>query len=88
MRVHFSTDDLPPHDRVSSWCDYFSRQAHSITPGEVADPGAFRAEAGGQVTGGFALLDIESGLEKSGARPPTSPGTRPRHSSSANSAGR
>jgi AraC-like DNA-binding protein len=64
MKVHFSTDDLPPRDRVGFWCDYFSKQAHSITPGEVPDPGAFRAEAGGQVTGEFALFDIESGLEK------------------------
>ena len=64
MQVHFSTDDLLPRDRVSFWCDYFSRQAHSITPGEAPDPGAFRAEADGQVTGEFALLDIESGLER------------------------
>src|ERR1700722_13127997 len=64
MQVHFSTDDLLPRDRVSFWCDYFSRQAHIITPGEAPDPGAFRAEADGQVTGEFALLDIESGLER------------------------
>jgi AraC-like DNA-binding protein len=64
MRVHFSTDDLPPHDRVSFWCDYFARQAHSITPGEIPDPAAFRAVAGGQVAGEFALLDIQSGLER------------------------
>ena len=64
MRMHFSTDDLPPRDRVSFWCDYFAKQAHSITPGEIPEPGAFRAEAGGQVAGEFALLDIESGLER------------------------
>jgi AraC-like DNA-binding protein len=64
MRVHFSTDDLPPRDRVRFWYDYFAKQAHSITPGEIPDPGAFRAEAGGQVAGEFALLDIKSGLEK------------------------
>lgn len=64
MRVHFSTDDLPPRDRVKFWCDYFAKQAHSITPGEIPDPGAFRAAAGGQVAGEFALLDIESGLER------------------------
>ena len=63
MRMHLSTDDLPPRDRVSFWCDYFAKQAHSITPGEIPEPGAFRAEAGGQVAGEFALLDIESGLE-------------------------
>src|SRR5580658_4813700 len=64
MRVHFSTDDLPPRDRVRFWYDYFAKQAHSITPGEIPDPGAFRAEAGGRVAGEFALLNIESGLER------------------------
>jgi len=63
-QVRFSTDDLPPRDRVRFWCDYFAKQAHSITPGEIPDPGAFRAEASGSVAGEFALLDIKSGLEK------------------------
>jgi AraC-like DNA-binding protein len=64
MRVQYSTDDLPPRDRVKFWCDFFAKQAHSITPVEIPDPGAFRAAASGQVAGEFALLDIESGLEK------------------------
>jgi AraC-like DNA-binding protein len=64
MQLHFSTDRLAPRDRVGFWCDYFAKQAHSITPGEIPDPAAFRAKAGGQVAGEFALLDIESGLEK------------------------
>jgi hypothetical protein len=64
MRIHFSTDDLPPGDRVRFWCDFFAQQAHHFTPGEVPDPHAFRAEASGQVSGEFALLDIESGLER------------------------
>jgi AraC-like DNA-binding protein len=64
MRVHFSTDGLPPADRVRFWCDYFAQQVHSFTPGEIPDAGAFRAEATGQVAGGFALLDIETGLER------------------------
>jgi AraC-like DNA-binding protein len=63
-QVRFSTDDLPPHDRVRFWCDYFAEQAHSITPGNITDPGAFRAEACGSVAGEFALLDITSGLER------------------------
>ena len=62
MRVHFSTDDLPPGDRVSFWCDHFAKQAHSITPGEAPDPRGFRAASDGHVAGEFALLDIESGL--------------------------
>ena len=89
MQVYFSTDDLPPRDRVRSWCDYFAKQAHSITPGEIPDPGAFRAEVGGQVAGEFALLDIRSGTREGPAhRAPTSPGTRPRRFSSADFAGR
>ena len=64
VHVRFSTEALPPRDRVGSWCDYFAKQAHSITPGEIPDPGAFRAEAYGQVAGEFALLDIRSGLER------------------------
>jgi len=64
MQVRFSTDDLPPRDRVRSWCDYFAKHAHSITPSEVPDPDTFRAEASGSVAGEFALLDIQSGLER------------------------
>ena len=63
-QVRFSTDDQPSGDRVRSWCDYFARQAHSITPGEIPDPGTFRAEASGSVAGQFALLDINSGLQR------------------------
>jgi AraC-like DNA-binding protein len=64
MRAHYSTDGLPPVDRVRHWCDYFAQQVHSFTPGEIPNAGAFRAEAAGQAVGGFALLDIETGLER------------------------
>jgi AraC-like DNA-binding protein len=64
MQVHFSTDDIAPRDRVRFWCDYFAKQAFSITPSDMPDPGAFRAEASGSIAGEFALLNIESGLER------------------------
>ena len=64
MQVRFSTDDLPPRDRVRCWCDFLAKHAHSITPSEIPDPSAFRAEASGSVAGEFALLDIKSGLER------------------------
>lgn len=64
MQVRFSTVDLPPRDRVRSWCDYIAKQAHSITPGEIPDAEAFRADVSGSVMGEFALLDINSGLER------------------------
>jgi hypothetical protein len=63
-QIRFSTDGLAPRDRVRSWCDYFAKQAHSITPSEIPDPDAFRGEASGSVAGEFALLDIKSGLER------------------------
>ncbi len=63
MQVHFSTDHIEPRDRVKFWCDYFAKQVHSITPGEIPEPSAFRAEASGSIAGEFALLDIKSGLE-------------------------
>jgi AraC-like DNA-binding protein len=62
MRVHFSTNGLPPRERVTSWCEFFAEQAHRITPGHVPDGAEFKAEASGEATGLFALLDIQSGL--------------------------
>jgi AraC-like DNA-binding protein len=64
MQVHVSTDRIAPGDRVRFWCDFFADKAHSITPGEVRDVGAFCAEASGSIAGEFALLDIKSGLER------------------------
>jgi AraC-like DNA-binding protein len=64
MRVHFSTDGLPPNDRLRLWCDDFAQRVHSFTPGEVPDAAAFHASTSGHAAGGFALLDIEAGLER------------------------
>ena len=64
MQVHFSTDQIPLPDRVRSWCDYFAKQAHSITPIEIPDPLSFRAEASGSIAGGFALLDVKSEFKR------------------------
>jgi AraC-like DNA-binding protein len=64
MQLRFSTDDLPPGDRIGFWCDFLAQQVHSFTPCELPDAGTFRAEAHGHVGGGFALLDIQTGLER------------------------
>jgi AraC-like DNA-binding protein len=64
MLLRFSTDDLPPGDRISFWCDFLAQQVHNFTPCEVPDAGTFRAEAHGHVGGGFALIDIQTGHEK------------------------
>ena len=63
MQVSFSADDFPPGDRVRLWCDFFAKQAHSVTPSEVSDPSTFHADASGWVAGEFALLEIRSGPE-------------------------
>ncbi len=63
-QVRFSTEGLPPDDRVKLWCDYFAGLAHTITPGDISDPRAFHAEATASVAGEFVLLDIQSGLER------------------------
>jgi hypothetical protein len=56
MQIHFSADDFPAGDRIRSWCGYFAKHAHSITPDETQDPNAFHAEADGWVAGEFALF--------------------------------
>ena len=88
MRVHFSTDEQPARDRVRFWFDYFAQQVHSFTPGEIPDAATFRAEASGQITGGFGLLDIETGLETAKRTRADVQRTRRRRSISDDSAGR
>ncbi len=63
MQIHFSTDDIEPRARVAVWCAQFARHAHSITPSEPPNHGAFHGKLSGTVAGEFALLDIEFGLE-------------------------
>ena len=63
MALHWSTDDMPPRDRIPFWCDFFAQQAHRFTPCDIPDPATFRAAASGECGGGFALLEVESGLQ-------------------------
>jgi AraC-like DNA-binding protein len=63
MALRWSTDDIPLRDRVAFWCDFFAQQAHRFTPYDIPDPVTFRAGASGESGGGFALLEIESGLK-------------------------
>lgn len=63
MALRWSTDDIPPRDRIGFWCDFFAQQAHRFTPDDIPDPATFRAAASGESGSGFALLEIESGLK-------------------------
>jgi AraC-like DNA-binding protein len=62
MALHWSTDEIPPRDRIAFWCDFFAQQAHRFTPCDIPDPATFRAAARGECGSGLALLEIESGL--------------------------
>jgi AraC-like DNA-binding protein len=63
MQIHFSTDEAPPEERLGFWRERFGRLAYVFTPGEGPDD-AFRAQARGAVAGGFALLEVETSLER------------------------
>jgi len=60
MRVHFSTDDLPPRDREEFWLDFVSKHVISVTPGDRADPATFQAQLGAQTVGRFKMFDFRT----------------------------
>jgi hypothetical protein len=60
MRVHFSTDDLPPRDREESWLDFVSKNVISVTPGERPDPATFRAHLDAVTAGRFTMFDLHT----------------------------
>jgi AraC-like DNA-binding protein len=60
MRVHFSTDDLPPRDREEFWLDFVSKHVISVTPGERPDPATFRAHLDAVTAGRFTMFDLHT----------------------------
>ena len=41
MRLHFSTDDLPPRDREPFWHDFLAKHVLKVTPTDRSDPRHF-----------------------------------------------
>src|SRR5215472_12777709 len=66
MRVHFSTDDLPPRDREPCWLDFYAEHVVHMTPRDRPNPGTFRAELDGQVIGRFTCFDFHTSHELTG----------------------
>ncbi len=64
MQVHFSTDEVAPEKRLDFWREQCRRHVLAFTPGEVLDGALFRGEARGAAAGRFALLNIETNLER------------------------
>jgi AraC-like DNA-binding protein len=68
MRVHFSTDDLPPRDR-GSWFEYIAEHGMKVTPAVRPDPVTFRAQLDTVIAGRFKLFDFKSS-DSAGGRTP------------------
>ena len=60
MRVHFSTDDLPPRDREGFWLDFVSRHVISVTPSDRQDPAMFRAQLDARMVARFTMFDFRT----------------------------
>ena len=60
MRVHFSTDDVPPREREQFWLDVFAKQVMRVTPSDRSDLATFRAQLEAQIVGRFTLLDFQT----------------------------
>jgi AraC-like DNA-binding protein len=58
MRVHFSTDDLPPRDR-ESWFDFIAEHVMKVTPAVRPDPATFQGQLDARVAGRFKLFDFK-----------------------------
>src|SRR5215470_2660368 len=69
MRVHFSTDDVPPRDREQYWLDVVARQYMRVTPGDRPDPAIFRVQLDAEVTGRFTLYDFRTSHQSGGRTP-------------------
>ena len=60
MRVHFSTDDVPPRDRETFWLDFVAEHVKSLSFNDRPDPATFRARLDALVAGRFTLYDFQS----------------------------
>jgi AraC-like DNA-binding protein len=67
MRVHFSTDDVPPRDRKQYWLDFVAKHVMRVTPDDRPDPATFRGRLDAQVRGRFTLYELQDS-HRSGGR--------------------
>jgi AraC-like DNA-binding protein len=66
MRVHFSTDDLPPRDREEFFVDLVARYVMNMTACDRADSTGYRAQFDAYIAGRFTLFGYpyRTGLRK------------------------
>jgi hypothetical protein len=64
MRVQFLTEAVPPEERLAYWRMNFARHAHHLTL-DPPSSGALRGTAEGSAVGGFALIAVDTNIERS-----------------------
>ena len=60
MRVHFSTDDLPPRDREQFWLEVVAKQLMKLSFNDRADPTTFRGRLDARLAGRFTLYEFQT----------------------------
>jgi AraC-like DNA-binding protein len=59
MRIHFSTDELPPRDRAQFWRDLVATHVLKATPSKPSDPETFWGKVDVHITERFRLFTYE-----------------------------
>ena len=60
MRVHFSTDDLPPRDREEFFVELVAKYVMNMTSGDRPDPAGYRAQFDACVAERFTLFEYHT----------------------------
>jgi AraC-like DNA-binding protein len=69
MRVHFSTDDLPPRDRAPFWNDAVAKHVLKVSPKQRSDPATFWGKLDAHVTTQFTLFNYQDASRAGGRTP-------------------
>src|SRR5215467_4506665 len=60
MRVHFSTDDVPPRDREPFWLDVIAKEVAKLSFNDRPDPTTFRGRVDVHTAGRFTLYEFQT----------------------------
>jgi hypothetical protein len=60
MRVHFSTDDLPPRDREEFFVELVAKYVMNVTSSDRPDPAGYRAQFDAHIAGRFTLFGYQT----------------------------
>ena len=60
MRVHFSTDDLPPRDREEFFVELVAKYVMNMTSGDRPEPAGYQAQFDACVAKSFTLFGYQT----------------------------